>query len=114
MSSSSASTSEIVRFIFWTEIATPALMETRFATLALRLMSAWRLSTSSSMRPTERFGTLRTTSGGPSVEAEEPLPLLLLPLVVVPVIVGEGSEEVADAAVVGMVGDAEGAAVELS
>ena len=82
MSSSWASTSVIVRFIFWTERATPAFMVTRLATLAFRLMSAWRLSTSSSMRPTERFGTFSRTSGGVEGEAEDappPLVLLLLP-----------------------------------
>ena len=56
-------------------------MVTRLATLAFRLMSAWRLSTSSSMRPTERLGTFRRTSGGVEVEAEDaPLLPLLLPL----------------------------------
>jgi hypothetical protein len=58
----------IVRFIFWIETATPAFMLTRPAPmLAFRLMSAWRLSTSSSMRPTERVGTLSRTSGGEEV-----------------------------------------------
>jgi hypothetical protein len=39
--------------------------------LALRLMSAFRLSTTSSMRPTESLGTFRNTSGGPVAEEED-------------------------------------------
>lgn len=49
----------IVRFTFLIETATPALTLTSPATAALRFMSACRLSTSSSILPTERLGTLR-------------------------------------------------------
>src|ERR1051326_2451119 len=47
------------------ETDTPALMETRPATLALRLISADSSSTSSSMRPTDSVGTFSSTSGWP-------------------------------------------------
>jgi hypothetical protein len=52
------------------ETATPALIFTKLATLALRLMSAWRLSTSNSILPTESWGTLSKTSG--AVDPDEP------------------------------------------
>lgn len=70
MSSSSAWMSTMVRLIFCVETATPALMVTRFATLAFRFMSACNLSTSRSMRPTDRFGTFSSTSGGAEEVAE--------------------------------------------
>ena len=59
MSSSSASMSAMVMLTFVMETATPALIFTRPATFALRFMSAERSSTSSSMRPTESWGTFR-------------------------------------------------------
>ncbi len=55
---------------FVIETATPALIFTKLATLALRLMSAWRLSTSNSILPTESCGTLSRTSG--AVELSPP------------------------------------------
>jgi hypothetical protein len=73
---------------FVIETATPALIFTKLATLALRLMSAWRLSTSSSILPTESWGTLSRTSG--AVELSLPkgvvVTLLLAALLDVPVL----------------------------
>jgi hypothetical protein len=73
---------------FVIETATPALIVTKLATLALRLMSAWRLSTSNSILPTESWGTLSKTSG--AVELSPPdkgvVVTLLLPLLDVPVL----------------------------
>lgn len=50
-------------------------MVTRPATAAFKFMSAFKLSTSSSMRPTDRLGTFKSTSGG--VEASESLLLVV-------------------------------------
>jgi hypothetical protein len=74
---------------FVIETATPALIFTKLATLALRLMSAWRLSTSNSILPTESWGTLSRTSG--AVELSPPdkgvvVTLLLAALLDVPVL----------------------------
>ena len=66
------------------------------------------------MRCTDKFGTFRTTSGGPSVDAAEVLLLPPLPPVVLPVDVEEGVERVMDAAVDGMADEAVGGEVELS
>ena len=79
---------------FVIETATPALIVTKLATLALRLISAWRLSTSNSILPTESWGTLSKTSG--AVEPDVELSLgkaivvaLLAVLLDVPVFVPE-------------------------
>jgi len=74
---------------FVIETATPALIFTKLATLALRLMSAWRLSTSNSILPTESWGTFSKTSG--AVELSPPdkgvvVTLLLAALLDVPVL----------------------------
>jgi len=55
----------MVKLIFCTDSCTPALIETRPATAAFRLMSARKLSTSREILPTERLGTFKITSAGP-------------------------------------------------
>jgi hypothetical protein len=55
---------------FVIEAAALALIFTKLATLALRLMSATRLSTSSSMRPTESCRTFRRTCGAVEEDVE--------------------------------------------
>jgi hypothetical protein len=71
------------------------LIVTRPATAALRLISACRLSTSSSVRPTERVGTFRNTSGVPesvgTMVVGVPLPVVPL---VNPVLVDAGSDAI--------------------
>lgn len=51
-------------------------MVTRPATAAFRFMSAFKLSTSSSIRPTDRLGTFKRTSGG--VDSLDSLLLVVL------------------------------------
>jgi len=65
---------------FVIETATPALIFTKLATLALRLMSAWRLSTSSSILPTESWGTLSKTSGAVELSLDKGVVVALLAL----------------------------------
>ncbi len=73
---------------FVIETATPALIFTKLATLALRLMSAWRLSTSNSILPTESWGTLSKTSGAVELSLDKGVvvTLLLAALLDVPVL----------------------------